>query len=110
MNTEQPVKRDERTVAVENAAFKWGFYSFYLGLLLDCLYRDKVRNEGIGDLFVVLGVGVAVVTVYLIRHKAVVSYWPWRWSKTVVVLAGCVLAAVLVWILLVILTVAKVMP
>jgi hypothetical protein len=70
MNTEQLVERDERTVAVQNAACKWGFFSLYLGILLDCLYRHKVWHEGSGDLFVVLGVGVAVTTVYMIRHKA----------------------------------------
>ena len=47
--------RDERTAAVENAAFKWGYYILYFGLLLDCLYRHRVRHEDIGDLFVVLG-------------------------------------------------------
>jgi hypothetical protein len=72
MNIEQPVERDERTVAVENAAFKWGFYSLYLGILLDCLYRHKIRHLDTGDLFVVLGVGVAIVTVYLIRYNAAV--------------------------------------
>jgi len=76
MNTEQVVERDERTVAVENAACKWGFYSVYLGILLDCLYRRKVQNEDIGDLLVVLGIGVAVTTVYLIRHKAAIPPLP----------------------------------
>jgi hypothetical protein len=96
MNTSQAVKRDERTVAVENAGFKWGFYCLYLGLLLDGLYRDKVRHENIGDVFVVLGVGVAVVIGYRIRRKVFVSYWPWKWGRTVIVLAVCTLVAVLV--------------
>jgi hypothetical protein len=85
MSTGQPVKRDERTVAVENAACKWGFYSVYLGILLDGFYRHKVRHEDIGDLFVVLGVGVAVTTVYLIRHKATTP--PLAWWKFAVVYA-----------------------
>ena len=79
MNTEQPVERDERTVAVQNAAFKWGYYIVYVGILLDCFYRRKVVNEDIGDLFVVLGVSVAFVTWYLIRHKATASPWWWRY-------------------------------
>jgi hypothetical protein len=83
MTIEQPVKRDERTVAVENAAFKWGFHSIYLGILLDCFYRHKLRHEDIGDLFVVLGVGVAVTTVYLISHKAAVPPLPW-WKFVIV--------------------------
>jgi hypothetical protein len=92
MNTEQAVKRDERTVAVENAAFKWGFYSLYLGLLLDCLYRHKVRHEDIRDLFVVLGVGVALVTAYLIRHKATE---PLSWRNFLIVYVFALLWAVL---------------
>jgi peptidoglycan/LPS O-acetylase OafA/YrhL len=98
MNTEQPVKRDERTAAVQNAGFKWGFWSLYLGLLLDCLYRAKVRHQDIGDLFVVLGIGVAVVTVYLIRHKAAVP--PSWWGKFVIFYVA---VAVLVSILTVLL-------
>jgi hypothetical protein len=78
MSAPQSVVRDERTVVVENAAFRWGFYSFYLGLLVDCLYRNKVRHEDIGDLLVVLGVGATIVTVYLIRHKAAVPPLPWQ--------------------------------
>ena len=97
MNTEQPVERDERTVAVENAAFKWGFHAVYLGILLDCLYRHKVRNEDIGDLLVVLGVSVAVTTVYLIRHKAAVPPLPWKkffivYVAAVFLVAFCVIA------------------
>ena len=84
MNTEQSVKRDERTVAVENAAFKWGYYILYFGLLLDCLYRHRVRHEDIGDLFVVLGASVAFISVYLIRHKAAE---PLTWRKFLIVYA-----------------------
>jgi hypothetical protein len=70
MNTEQPVSRDERTVAVENAAFKWAYYILFYGLLLDCLYRHKILHEGVGDLFAVAGVSVAFCTAYIIIHKA----------------------------------------
>ena len=91
MNTEQAVKRDERTAAVENAAFKWGYYLLYFGLLLDCLYRRRLRHEDIGDLFVVLGVSVAFISVYLIRHKATE---PLTWRKFLIVYAfGIVWAA-----------------
>lgn len=99
MNTEQFVKRDERTVAVENAAYKWGFLTLEIGLLLDCLYRYKVRNEDIGDLLLVGCVSAAVVSVYLFTHKAAVTYWPWRWKKTVTVIAVSFVAVVLVGII-----------
>ena len=95
MNTEQPLKRDERTVAVENAAYKWGFHTLCIGTLLNCLYRHKVRNEDIGDLLLVGCVSVAVVSVYLFRHKAAVTYWPWRWKKIVTIIAVSFVAVVL---------------
>ena len=104
MNTEQPVERDERTVAVQNIAFKWGYYVVYLGILLDCFYRRKVRHDDIGDLFVVLGVSVAVVSVYLIRHKAAVP--PWWWRKFVIVYLVCFLVAFLVLQILPMLSIA----
>ena len=54
MNTEQPVKRDERTVAVENASYKWAYYFLVWPLILDALYRQKVLNEDVGDLIALL--------------------------------------------------------
>jgi len=78
MNTEQGAKRDERTVAVDNASYRWAYRVLFFGLLLDCLYRHKVRNEDIGDLLALAGVSVAVIAVYLIRHKAAVPLVPWR--------------------------------
>jgi len=84
MNYREIGQRDERTVAVENAAFKWAYHVLFFGLLLDCLYRHKVRNEDIGDLFALAGVSVAIITVYLIRHKAVE---PLSWKKFLVVYA-----------------------
>ena len=95
MNAERPFKRDERTVAVENAAYKWGFCTLVIGLLLACLYRHKVRSEDIGDLLLVGCVGVAVVTVYLFWNKAAVTYWPWRWKKIVTIIAVSFVAVVL---------------
>jgi hypothetical protein len=84
MSTAKIVVRDERTVAVENAAFKWGYYILYFGLLLDCLYRHRLRHEGIGDLLVVLGVSVVFISVYLIGHKATERF---TWRKFLIVYA-----------------------
>ena len=109
MITEQRLKRDERTVAVENASCKWAFYFLAFAVLIDAVYRQKVRNEDVGDLVALAGVSAAIGTVYLIRHKAWVSDWPWKWKRTVIVLASCIVVAVLVSILAIILTITKVM-
>ena len=75
MNTEQPGRQDQRTVAVENAGFKRAYHFLFFGLLLDCVYRYKVRNEDIADLLALAGASVAVITVYLIRHKTAARSW-----------------------------------
>ena len=96
MNTEQRLKRDERTVAVENASFRWALYFITFGLLIDALYRKEVRNEPIWDLIALICVGATISVVYLIRHKAMVSRWPWTWRRTIIVLAGCIVVAALI--------------
>ena len=50
MNTQQNVGRDERTVAVENASFKWAYIFVAFALLIDGAYRGAVRHEAAWDL------------------------------------------------------------
>ena len=99
MNTEHPVIRDERIVAVENAAFEWAYYLLAWPLVIDALYRQKVRNEEVGDLIALVCVSSAIALVYLIWHKALVWYWPWTWGKTATVFAVSFVAAILISIL-----------
>jgi hypothetical protein len=75
MNAEHPLERDERTAAVENAGFKWAYYLLFFGLLADCFYRLKIRNENVGDLLALAGVSVVLFTAYLIRHKPAALSW-----------------------------------
>jgi hypothetical protein len=84
MDAEQPVKRDERTAAVENAAFKWAYNLLFFGLLLDWLCRYQIWNERAWDLVALLCISVAIITVYLIRHEAAGLL---SWKKLVVVYA-----------------------
>ena len=46
MNTEQPLKRDERTVAVENASYKWTCIFLLFALLIDVMYRSRGSEGG----------------------------------------------------------------
>ena len=75
MNVEQPLKQGEQTAPVENAGFKWAYRFLFFGLLLDCVYRYRVQNEDVGDLLALAGVSVAVIAVYLIRHKPAALSW-----------------------------------
>ena len=96
MNTEQPLKRDERTVAIENASFKWAWHFLVWPLTIVALYRQKAMNEEVGDLIALVCVSSAIAIVYQFRHKVIVSYWPWRWRKTAIVFAVSIVVAILV--------------
>jgi hypothetical protein len=76
MDVEQSQQRDAPAAVDENAAFRWAYQFLFFALVLDCIYRYKVRNEPVGDLGVLAGASVVIVIVYLIRHKAVAR--PWR--------------------------------
>ena len=43
------VTRDERTVAVENEACRWGYTVLLFGVMLDVMYRGFVRFEVVPD-------------------------------------------------------------
>lgn len=75
MSAEQPFRQDEPMAAVENAGFRWAYNFLFFGLVLDCIYRYRLRNEDISDLVALAGASVAVITVYLIRHKAAAMSW-----------------------------------
>jgi hypothetical protein len=75
MRAEQPLRQDEQIAAVQNAGFRWAYYCLFFGLLFDCFYRYRFRNEDIGDLLALAVASAAVITVYLIRHKAAALSW-----------------------------------
>jgi len=94
MNAEQTLERDERTVAVENASYRWAAYFFSYALLIDAAYRGWMRHEAAWDLMalVVLGGGISIY--YQGRQKTLGH----GWGKKVALIA-C-LAAVIALILI----------
>jgi hypothetical protein len=75
MSIQHVVERDERTVVVENASYRWAFLFLAYALLLDVAYRGFVRNESSWDLlgFVVAG-GLATV-LYQWMHQVLSRSW-----------------------------------
>ncbi len=63
MTPETTVDRDERTVAAENASYRWAYLVMTYGLLLDMAYRAFARQEQSWDLvgLVLLGGVVAIL-------------------------------------------------
>ncbi len=97
MNTHQSVERDERTVAVENASYKWAYAFITFALLIDVACRATIRHEAAWDLMVLVIVGGAVCTMYQARQKTLVH----GWLKAAVLVAcvGAVIASVIAAIL-----------
>jgi hypothetical protein len=64
------IMRDERTVATENASYRWAYLLLSYGLLVSVCYRAFARNESSWDLLALVIVGGVVSTVYqvLSRH------------------------------------------
>jgi hypothetical protein len=85
MSAPQVVERDERTVAVEHASYRWACLVLTYGLLVDVIYRGLVRHEAAWDLLALVVVGGAVCTVYQARQKTLGHGWVMK-----AVLVACV--------------------
>lgn len=67
--------RDERTVAVENASFRYGYLVLSYGLLLAVTYRSFGQGEQSWDLLGLVVLGGAIATAYQGRQRVLVSRW-----------------------------------
>jgi hypothetical protein len=74
MTTHQNVQRDERTVAVENASYKWACIFTTYALFIEVMYRGAVRHEAAWDLLALAIAPGVICTIYQARHKTV-SGW-----------------------------------
>ncbi len=74
MTTDQSVQRDERTVAVENASYKWAGGFVVFALLLDGMCRAVFRNEAAWDLLALAIAPGVICTIYQAHHKTA-SRW-----------------------------------
>ncbi len=104
MNTQQSVERDERTVAVENASYKWALNFTMFALLIDVAYRGLVRDEAAWDLLALVVVPAFVCTIYQYRQKTKTLGWPsrktmlFRLVMAIVAIVAAVIAAIVAMI------------
>jgi len=84
------VERDERTIAVENAGYRWSNLVLSFGLLLLTLYRSLIRHEAAWDLLGLVIVGGVVNVAY--QWSGHVLYRRWV-VMTIVTFALAMLAA-----------------
>jgi uncharacterized membrane protein YdcZ (DUF606 family) len=94
--TTNPVLRDERTVSIENASYRWAYLLMSYGLLVATAYRSFVRHESAWDLMALVIAGGVVASVYQ-GGKQVLSR---RWAMTnviAVVVAGVLAAGIVIF-------------
>jgi hypothetical protein len=89
MSISQLVERDERTVAVENASYRWAYLVLSYALLVDVMYRSLVRHEAAWDLMALVIVGGFICAVYQAHQKILAHGWVMK-----VILASCIAGAV----------------
>ena len=71
----QTVECDERTVAVTQNSYRWGFLLLTFGLLVDIAYRGLAARQQSWDLLALV-VGAALVTTgYQAAHRILGRRW-----------------------------------
>jgi hypothetical protein len=95
VSTITPVQRDERTVVVENASYRWAYLFLSFGLLILVAYRSFVNHENSWDLLMLTILGGGVGTAYQGLHRALTRQWAVTALLAVVVAAG--LGVIMVW-------------
>lgn len=93
MSTPQAVERDERTVAVENASYRWAYGALTYALLVDVMFRSLVRHEAAWDLMALAIGGGIFCGVYQARQKILGHGWVMK-AVLVACLAGVIAAVV----------------
>lgn len=92
----QLIEKDERTIAVENASYRFGYLFLSFGLLLIVAFRSFFYKEANWDLMGLVILGGLVTTVYQALNKIL--------SRRLVVLsiAIAVLAALTAFVIVVV--------
>jgi hypothetical protein len=90
------VDRDERTVAVENASYRWGYLVMSFGLLVLVAYRSFARGESSWDLLALVIVGGMVPSAY--QGASNVLTRRWTMTQIAAMTVAAILAAILVFL------------
>ncbi len=96
MNNPQEVQMDERTAAVVNASYGWGFPFLLFALLIDVMCRGLLRHEAAWDLMALVILSSGLSTIYQARQK-ILGYWGWKLS--LITCIGGVIGFVIAFIL-----------
>jgi hypothetical protein len=90
------IERDERTMSVENASYRWAFLLLAFGVLLSVAYRSFVLEEAAWDLMALVVVSGGVASGYQAASRAIPASWLGR--VLIAAAIAAVIAAVVVWL------------
>jgi hypothetical protein len=88
--------RDERTLVVENASFRWAYQFVSFGLLVLVGYRSFARGEAAWDLLALVVLGGVVASAYQWSQRVLTVRW--LVNGLAVMLVAAVVAALVVWL------------
>jgi hypothetical protein len=95
MSTIPAVDHDGRTVAVENASYRWAYLFVTFGLLMLVAYRSYVHDESPWDLMALVILGGLLSAAYQWFHKVRTAQWV---PICLAIVGAGVLAAVIAWL------------
>jgi hypothetical protein len=90
----QAIERDERTVAVENASYRWAFLFVSFGLLICAAYRAFVFDQSCWDLLLLVVLGGGVGVVYQSWQRVYTQRF--MWYAVLAIVVACLLAVAVV--------------
>ena len=87
------VIRDERTITIENASYRWAYLLLSFGLLASVAYRSFIRRESSWDLLALVILGGLVTTLYQRTRKVLSRRWALV-AVTTALIAGAMALAI----------------
>ncbi len=94
---DQPVFRDERTISIENASYRWGYLVVSYGLLILIAFRGFFYKESNWDLMALVIISGFVATAYQGFHQMFTRRSIYLFGA--IFLIGAVLAALIAFVL-----------
>lgn len=91
----QPVVRDERYYAVENASYRIGYMIVIYGILVLIVFRSIAYHETNWDLFALVVISSLVATIYQVVHKTITISPKWIYFTLAVTLLAALVSAVI---------------
>ncbi len=91
----QPVVRDERYYAIENASYRIGYMIITYGLLLLIIFRSIAYHESNWDLFALIVISSFAATIYQIAHKTITISRKWIYFTIAITLIAAIVSFII---------------